>query len=100
MRIALSIIVFSAAGMLAGAQPLQPSPPPDATAAASDEREQKAESLYLAAVKTAKAATDLANPKSQKPVLDALETALKSGACSGRALADAAFADLHTTTRF
>jgi hypothetical protein len=100
MRIARSIIVLIAAAVLAGAQP-SPSPfASDASAAAADELAEKAESLYLAAVKTAKDADDLKNPKSQRAALDALEAALKAGACSGRALADAAFADLHVTQRF
>jgi hypothetical protein len=78
----------------------------DATSMAAAEQqvvlpdERQAEPFYLAAVEAAReAGGDLVQTGSQQTVLDAIETALKAGACPNRTLIEPAFLPLHCTSR-
>lgn len=99
MHPTLLIVSIASIPLALGAH-AQESSKPESPAAVQDHRERDAEPLYLAAVKAAQSAGDLTNRTVQKPVLDAIEAALKAGACPTRTLTDAAFANLHTVARF
>ncbi len=68
--------------------------------AAQRERDLAGEPLFQAAVKAAKASANLADPTQAALVLDAIEAALKAGACPTRTLTEEAFVPLHTARRY
>lgn len=86
-------------------RPESASPPtaPAASASASGahvpEAERAAEPGYQAAVKLANA-SDLKDAEARNAVLDAIEAALKAGACPTRTLVEDAFIPLHTAQRY
>lgn len=77
-----------------------PKADPDAIRQSAHERELAAEPLYLAAVEAARGARNLDLPEDQSPVLDAIEKALKAGACPTRTLVEGTFLPLHCTPRY